>query len=120
MLLTYRLIFGQDNSSSKDFNSLAQRWDQSQDQLADPMLEVLCGRRWDANGALQVFEEIEAENPLSFYSPSLDFPFLGQRLLEIQRFVQGRRPNSMAALWHDRRKLIQWWTLWVRGLEFLL
>jgi hypothetical protein len=84
------------------------------------MLKVLCGRRWDANGALQVFDEIDAEVPLVHYSPSRDFPFLGQRLLEIQRYVQGRRPNSIATLWYDKRSATQWWTFWVRDLKFLL
>jgi len=120
VLLTYRLIFGQDKSSSKDFNALARRWDQRQDALSDPMVEVLCGRRWDANGALQIFEEIEVEEPSSHYSPSHDFPFLGQRLLDIQTYVERRRPESIASLWYDRRNVTQWLIFWVRDSKLLL
>jgi hypothetical protein len=77
------------------------------------MLEVLCGRRWDANGALQIFDEIEAENPSSYYSLSRDFPFLGERLLDLQKYVKGHNPQSMVALWHDMRNPSAWWTFWV-------
>jgi hypothetical protein len=84
------------------------------------MLEVLCGRVWDSNGAYEIFEEIEAEDSSTYYSPSEDFPFLAKRLLEIQRYVQHHRPRSILALWYDRRNSTQWWTFWVGDLKFFV
>jgi hypothetical protein len=84
------------------------------------MLEVLCGRRWDANGALQIFDEIEAENPSSYYSPVRDFPFLGERLLDLQKYVKGCNPKSIRAIWYDQRNPASWLTFWVCYQETLL
>jgi hypothetical protein len=113
VLLTYRLLFGQDTSSYKHFNALKRKGVLISEEHQDLLLSALCGESWESSDARRVYEIIEAEEPSLHYSPSTDFPFLGRRLLDIQKYVRGHNSNSIRAIWFDRRNPSAWWTFWV-------
>ncbi len=98
ILLTYRLIFGLDSQSCRQFNrECANEMRLSSD--FDPLLGVLCGQKWDSPEPKSIFEEIWADPPASFYLTS-DFPHLGHRLYKLHDFVQGQYPSSLRTLWY--------------------
>jgi hypothetical protein len=113
VLLTYRLLFGQDRSSYEHFNALRRKGELVSKKDPDVLLATLCGESCESKDARLVYEMVEAEEPLPQYSPSDDFPFLGRRLLNIQKYVRGHNSNTIRAIWHDRRNPLAWWTFWV-------
>lgn len=122
VLLSYRLIFGQTKNSHRDFNRQFRKWSkhwrsttESQKQM-DHLLQIICGNHWQSSAAGHIWDEIEAEDPANIYSPTTDFPFFGERLIELQSYVRG---HNFMALWYDRRDVSWWWTFWVSG-EFTL
>ena len=78
------------------------------------MLTLLCGQSWEDDAPRKVYTEINAEDPYDHYIPHVNFPFLGQRILEVQNFVKTRNAHRLSALWYDRRNISFWWTFWVR------
>lgn len=112
VILTYRLLFGQDTSSYKHFNVLKQKEEPHSVENEDLLLATLCGESWENPAARAVYEIIGAEGTSSRYSPSTDFPFLGSRLLNLQTYVRGHNTNSIRAKWYDRRNASEWWTFW--------
>jgi hypothetical protein len=124
MLLTYRLLFGQDNESWRLFAREVSRRARSKDSCitrlpdADPMLMKLCGRSCDAEGAAEIYEEIGAETFQTYYTPN-SFPFFADRLLALQGYVKGQNPHDLRSLWHDHRNKPNWWQFWVRNLSSL-
>ena len=126
VLLSYRLIFGQNKASYRAFNRKIPTWgarwncscedakpDQQYDD-SDPMLLTLCGSTYKSPNARRIYEAIDAlDDVTEYYHPYYDFPFLGNRLLNLQSFVKSRNPHSWTALWHDRRNIAFWWTFWV-------
>lgn len=120
VLLSYRLIFGQHKKSWQYFNKKLVAWNHDWDcsgeqgsRTSDPMLLLLCGRSWLADGPKQIYDEISADEPSEYYSPNMDFPFLGKRILVLQNHVKGHNAHSLRALWHDHRNVSWWWTFWV-------
>jgi hypothetical protein len=118
VLLTYRLVFGQDKSSYKDFNAI-QRTGDLAEEYYDSKLAALCGESWESTEARSIYELVAAEDPPTHYDPRTDFPFFGKRLLDIQRYVKGQKPSTFWALWHDDRNPYMWWTLWVCSFKIL-
>jgi len=118
VLLSYRLIFGQDKESWRMFRKKSAKWEPKwnwsdhQSEDFDPLLLVLCGESYLDPGAKALYEEIDAAELSPYYFPDTDFPFLGRRLLNLQTFVRGRNPHSWKALWYDRRSMAFWWTFW--------
>jgi hypothetical protein len=112
VLLSYRLIFGQDPGSAEDFKRRAHLWAPALGELSDPILSILCGENWESEKAYPIYYEIEAGEIAERYSPSEDFPYLGKRLLKIQEYVNDHRPNSLRQLWHDQANKWNWWMLW--------
>jgi hypothetical protein len=116
VLISYRLIFGQTKNSHRDFKTLSRKWAKSWNSTpelqkqADPMLYILCGQPCTSPEASAIYDEIEAEDPSTHYSPVTDFPFFGERLVELQNYVRG---HNFMALWYDRRDVSWWWTFWV-------
>lgn len=87
----------------------------------DPLLSELCGapsRRCDLYRVIDAFPE------KLVYSAESDFPAFGARLLVLQNYVVMQSPNSIKALWHDRRDTHRFWTFWavilVGGLSIFL
>ncbi|MCJ1400648.1 hypothetical protein MMC11_003856 [Xylographa trunciseda] len=118
VLLSYRLIFGQQPRAWRAFNKALKQWNRSwhcspgNARDADPMLSLLCGQSWEDEAPRKVYNEINAEDPYDHYIPHVSFPFLGQRILELQNFVKTRNAHRLSALWYDRRNVSFWWTFW--------
>jgi hypothetical protein len=124
VLLSYRLIFGQDKASWKAFSkkilTLEEHWDCSDRHSndADPMLRILCCSKYDSPNAYPIYEEVDACNDVSqFYNAVSEFPFLGRRILDLQAFVSSQKPTTLRALWYDRHNATFWWTSWVGTTE---
>jgi len=112
VLLTYRLLFGQDKDSYQHFNAIAQK-QSIPTKYQDLLLSTLCSEGWESANARKVYDLIDAEDPSRHYDPSTDFPFFGKRLLDIQRYVRGYDPDTIWAFWYDKRNPSTWWTFWV-------
>jgi hypothetical protein len=63
--------------------------------------------------ASAIYHEINAPAEEPYYYPESDFPFLGVRILNLQKFVKARHPHDARALWYDRSNPNTWWTFWV-------
>lgn len=111
VLNSYRLIFGQDSSSASLFISLTKNLPSLAD--ADPLLPILCGKQWQyCLEAKQISEYIALDEASPQYSVSADFPFLGQRLLDIQKHMKGHKLSSIWGSWIDNRDPTAWWNFW--------
>ncbi|KAI9817883.1 MAG: hypothetical protein M1827_001002 [Pycnora praestabilis] len=114
VLLSYRLLFSQDRGSRRTFRQEQRRRITRKDNdnigTCDPLLLKLCGYRWQNERKL--YEDLRAPDPHNYYSPVYDFPFLGQRLLELQRFSKGQNPHDWKLLWYDRRDIMRFYTFW--------
>jgi hypothetical protein len=119
ILLSYRLIFGQDDRSWRIFSRMVQTqenyrghtsWGPSWD--CDPMLLILCGKSSTNAEACRIYDEIDANEPTSYADPNTDFPFFGKRLLELQQFINQHQPQNIRSLLHDRRDVSAWYTVW--------
>jgi hypothetical protein len=102
VLRSYRLLFGQTKGSYKAFKKLNSRSSQSRDPLTDPLLDILYGKSCKSHEFRSIFDEIKANEASTTYSPSSDFPFLGARLLELQKYAQGQKQKPLW-VWQDRR-----------------
>lgn len=124
MLLTYRLIFGQNSKSwqlfHKEMSRLAKKNRQSIFSMknADPLLPILCGSNSEGPLAAQLYEDIDAEISQPYYV-SDSFPFFSKKLLIIQGFIKQHRPHTLSSVWHDDRDEASWWSLWVCHLLHL-
>ncbi|KAH8602771.1 hypothetical protein B0O99DRAFT_9013 [Bisporella sp. PMI_857] len=104
VLMSYRLIFGQDERSWKAFSRTMPTWEDDQSSsectatLNDPLLQVLCGKSSTAGEGRAFYEEIDANEPSTYYNARNDFPFLGNRLVELQHFVKQHQPQSISLL----------------------
>lgn len=59
-----------------------------------------------------IYDEINANEPIEHYNPHREFPFFGNRLLELQQFVQKIQPTNVKSLFSDRRDVAAWYNLW--------
>ncbi|KAI9861544.1 MAG: hypothetical protein M1813_005154 [Trichoglossum hirsutum] len=119
MLLSYRLIFGQDERSYKAFSRMVPVWEEQRGRAhrenmwdCDPMLHTLCGKSSATDDARRIYDEIDASEPTSYYDPNTEFPFFGKRLLELQLFIKQHQPQNLRSLLHDRRNVSAWYTVW--------
>lgn len=103
VLLSYRLIFGQDKSSRKAWRKFYKAQNVPPG-VEDPLLQRLCGK--DCRDET-TYKEIKAPDVAPQYSSSEDFPFWGARLLKIQQFVVNKNPSDWKTLWNDRRDLCE-------------
>jgi hypothetical protein len=130
ILLTYRLIFGQDDRSYKAFSRMVPVWEEQRGRASwettwacDPMLLILCGKSATSEEARKIYTEINANEPANCYNANTEFHFFGNRLLELQQFVKQHQPQNVRALLNDRRDVAAWYMLWnnqVRTLTFSL
>jgi hypothetical protein len=119
MLLTYRLIFGQDTRSYRLFakemasQAKSRKTSPCDPQFAepDPMLTKLCGLSCDALGVADIYQEIRAQDVQSYYMPN-SYPFFAERLLNLQRHVKEQHPHDWKTLWYDHRNKSNWWQFW--------
>lgn len=111
ILLSYRLFFGQDKQSYSDFYRYCAI--PEDEEYPDHLLPTLCGADWESPQAKKIYDLIDADDPSPQYMPSAHFPYLGQRLLELQKYVEGRNAGNFRSIWHDKRNPTSWWTFWV-------
>lgn len=120
ILLTYRILFGQDERSWRAFAKLANTWESEQCSekpwSCDPLLKTLCGQSSLSDGAKIIYDEIEAGEQASHYDPHTEFPFFGSRLIELQEFVKNHQPQNVRSLLTDKRDVAAWYTLWSNQL----
>jgi len=118
ILLSYRMIFGQDDRSWKAFKNMIplleeQRgrssWETTWD--CDPLLSVLCGSSCKDKEIRQLYDDIDANEPASFYDPNKEFPFFGRRLLKLQQLIKHHQPHDVRSLLNDRRDVAAWYNL---------
>lgn len=108
---SYRLLFGDESGAYELFKEIV---GESHHQIGfvDPCLDELC--RGDSG----------AVNSATSYSITDNFPILGDRLAQLQSFVERQDPGTLSTLWHDRRDLYRWYTIWsviyIGGLSILL
>lgn len=125
MLLTYRLLFALDHGSRREWAHATQTCCQIPKEYSDPLLPKLCGQSCESEEIRRVFEFLGTDDPSNDnHYVSTDFPFLGKRLLKLQRYVDGIRPVTPRVLWDDRRELEKWWnfrvsTRLVNGDDFV-
>ena len=131
MLLTYRLIFGQDPRYSRLFAkelaapipapkpSHSKPASQKGRQPcvftlpdADPLLLRLCGLDANAPGAAEIYADINAPITQIYYTSEL-YPFSADKLLMLQAYVKEQHPHDWQALWHDHRNETNWWQFWL-------
>src|SRR5450432_1397448 len=120
VLLSYRLLFGENRRSRRAFRSWLSRWQQEWKGTRDdpklppdPVLLILGSQGWESVEAGRIYDEIDAEDPTGQYSPISDFVFFGRRLLELQAYVRGHGSQSFKALWYNRQDVRWWWNFWV-------
>jgi hypothetical protein len=120
VLLSYRLIFGQDKRSRNAYRKHAAKRDRGNDKgkyerrqhPEDPLLALLCGQSWRSSKSRAIYQAVDLDEEVSKIYTVTDFPFLGKRLLQLQRFSKCQYPHGWIMLWHDRRNLSEWWTIW--------
>jgi hypothetical protein len=117
--LSYRLIFGQDERSYKAFSRMVPLWEEQRGRSSwetnwdcDPMLHVICGQSSNDEEARNIYDDIDANEPASYYNPHTEFPFFGKRLLELQHFIKQHQPQTVRSLLNDRRDISAWYSLW--------
>ncbi|RHZ65531.1 uncharacterized protein CDV56_109274 [Aspergillus thermomutatus] len=131
IILSYRLLFGQDGKSRKVAREeLFRLKNSSVNQSVDTMLLDLCERKYE-HGSLwwKTYDKVLQGYPSEIwpitcrtmeghlqqndvYSARDDFPRLGPRLLKLQQFNSRQRPSKLTDLWRDRRNPLQWYTFW--------
>jgi hypothetical protein len=122
VLLTYRLLFGQDKRSWKRFaedysnqdifcsrNPLSSPTTIRNNKPFDPLLYRLCAH---SHLYQEFYDEISGGRAKNVYLATSDFPFLSHRLLALQEYVAEENPDSLNALWYDRRDILRWYTFW--------
>ena len=124
VLVTYRLLFGQDKRSWKLAKALRSQGglrrvmnriaglksdSLSWDGVSDPLLKTLCTCDGDEVG---LYDDLEVPGSRSIYSAQQDFPFFGQRLIAIQEYTRLVQPYDLRTLWFDRRDTNRFYTIW--------
>ncbi|KJZ68068.1 hypothetical protein HIM_09800 [Hirsutella minnesotensis 3608] len=131
VILSYRLLFGQEGKSRKvAHEELCKLRNSCGNEQVDAMLLDLCERKYEYGNLYwktydKVLRAYRAEIwPITcrtseghllqsdVYSASNDFPRLGSRLIKLQQFNLRQRPSKLTDLWRDRRLPLQWYTFW--------
>jgi hypothetical protein len=113
ILLSYRVLFGQSSRSRALAQPLIDKLEKDGTPF-DELLRTLCGRKKDVDKLPHEIWPICCSHLLEseVYSASTDFPRLGYRLIQLQRFSLRQRPSRLTDLWRDRRNPLQWYTFW--------
>ena len=103
IVLSYRLLFGQDLKSRRIFTK-TNAFSESSQHVRDPWLDLLCtGKSMQLPAGC-----VERD----FYRMNRDFPILHSRIAVLQHHMISYRPKSWVELWKDSRDSAQWWTFW--------
>lgn len=100
VMLSYRLLFGQNKQSRKLFGQQSMR----RQTGSDGFLHQLCAKsRMATEGMVRDKES---------YRLTCDFPILRQRIAILQHQLSHVKPRGWRAIWSDRRNSVQWYTFW--------
>jgi hypothetical protein len=97
ILLSYRLLFGQNKESRKIFKEMSSGAD-------DITLQRLCSSKEPQ------FSELFKER--DFYRLKRDFPILRCRLATLNHQISNMKPRGWKELWKDKRDSAHWLTFW--------
>ena len=132
ILLSYRLLFGQDRKSRKLFRTIEHKNLKESLQWEDPLLGVLCGEKFNSTikqYPLRFWPEtcLSNDNQLleqAVYIDTTDFPIFRNRLKIIQEFCLRQSPSRVRDMWRDRRNPLQWYAfwavLWIGGITIVI
>ncbi|KAL2265386.1 hypothetical protein VTJ83DRAFT_6486 [Remersonia thermophila] len=130
IVLTFRIIFGQDSASMVNRLSLSQyqpRWWQwrwwrgfndnmapflneapAGDSEGDPLLARLCGEDWRR---VDAYEHVRSGPAKAAYAVDEELPHFADRLMALQEFVKTQNPGGFWTLLKDRRDMNRLWTI---------
>jgi hypothetical protein len=97
ILLSYRLLFGQNKESRRGFKEMINNAD-------DMILQQLCSSKDHQ------FPELFKER--DFYRLKRDFPILRSRLATLNHQMSNLKPRGWKELWKDKRNSASWLTFW--------
>jgi hypothetical protein len=105
VLLSYRLLFGQNKASRKFFLEIYPfKYKLAKER--DDTLMMLCGPDWSKSVfSWRVTQREE-------YILSEHFPVLGSRLVPLLRHLSNKQPQTWRQLWKDKRDSASWFTFW--------
>jgi hypothetical protein len=103
IVLSYRLLFGQNKASRHYFRSI-KPFSGIPQEGRDEVLTSLCGQK-----RLQVGFNIHDRE---IYDLSSDFPVLKSRIAVLLRHLSTKRPRTWRELWRDKRDSASWFTFW--------
>jgi len=101
ILLSYRLLFGQDRKSRQLFQSMEVF---KGEPYEDYLLAELCDCKTLALPTICKERE--------FYRLSRDFPILRSRIAVLQQQMTNLKPRGWREIWNDKRDSAQWYTFW--------
>ncbi|PVH68708.1 hypothetical protein DL98DRAFT_662052 [Cadophora sp. DSE1049] len=110
VMLSCKLLFRDDRRSRRVY----QKTERSRAFLAktpnqiqvDPYLNELCG-----NHIPSTFFTL-GSSVHDVYDSDSYFPIYKERLKKIHDYIEGIQPNRFMSLWHDRRDIRLWYTVW--------
>lgn len=104
ILLSYRLLFGQDKASRRLFRSL-NPFEDLPEGCKDRNLLELCGKK-QTNFNIE-FKEHDV------YVLKKDFSILRSKLAILANYLSKKQPRTWRELWNDKRDSASWFTFWV-------
>ena len=104
ILLSFRLLFGQDKSSRKHFRE-THPFDGTPENCRDEVLMSLCGRKQCSTDYRLRERDI--------YDLQHDFPILRSRIAVLMNHFSNIRPRTWRELWDDKRDSASWYTFWL-------
>lgn len=112
ILVTYRVLFGETRSSRQSIKKYVKKLESSNPGNFDPLVPILCQRPSDSQEARVVYDWMGVEATSNHYLAT-DFPYWGEKLIQLQSHVKVASPRATNALGADKRDLSRWWTFWV-------
>ena len=104
VLLSLRLLFGQDKASRKFFREM-HPFDGTPEKGRDKVLTSLCGRkRCSPDYGLRERDVYDIQH---------DFPILRSRIAVLMNHFSNIRPRTWRELWNDKRDSASWCTFWL-------
>lgn len=104
ILLSYRLLFGQNKDSRRLFQSMG-AFIGEPPEGHDPLLEPLCSSK-------SVTFSPSSCKEREFYRLRRDFLVLRGRIASLQQQMYNLKPRGWRELWKDKRDSAQWYTFW--------
>ncbi|KAF2267609.1 hypothetical protein CC78DRAFT_511770 [Lojkania enalia] len=116
VLLSFRLLFGQDERSrNKTFAEIFSPLQSP--KVYDELLPKLCMDKKFSLGSRRIYDR-------KVYFAPQHFPVLAERIELIARELRSSRPNSIRDILRDRRDTLQYWTFWlvsiIGGISIIL